>query len=590
MTVVNGFIIILMLVLLLYSAYRMIRKRSLLMLIPVCIQTFPIPLAVLSFINDVEAEPYVEAVYIAFGILLPAFFIIYDYRTMTGRVKMSGAYDGLVEKASAAAGTVTSLPSEGINPPAGDIQVSEVMRDLKKLPEELQKNFRKCISHANALKADKDLESAYFIYDTLSKAANTSYMLFYNLAGICYGLGRYDEALEACKKAQDLVEADEQGRSDIFYNMGNAYYMLGKYENAVKSYEKAIDAGSTGNNVMENLAFAYIRRGDPEKGVETLKKIASEENDYRASFILGKLMNEAGRPDEAEKALRDAVKYRPDSIEARDELGRVLVRQKKPEDALLVFEEIIHINPEHFQAWSGKAGVCVKLERWKEAVSAYREAIRIRPDSYQCYYNLAMALEESGSHDAAIEAYKTAIRLNPEFTDAYNNLGIALSSLGRRDEALEVYSEAIRRKPEEFSLYFNMGMCYFEDGKYTQAAAAYRNALDIKPDELEIYYFLGAALTELRNYNDAIEAYKSALEIKPSDGELYYHLAAIYAMLGRYEIAGENLRQAISYNESVLEDIKLNHAFDGMRGRGEFKKLIGSSQAESGHQTPSQAG
>ncbi len=590
MTVVNGFIIILMLVLLLYTAYRMIRRRSLLMLIPVCIQIFPIPLALLSFINNVEAEPYVEAVYIAFGILLPAFFIIYDYRSMTCRIKTTGAFEGLVERAPAAADTVSSLPSEGINPPAGDIQVSEVMRDLKKLPEDLQKNFRKCISHANALKADKDPESAYYIYDTLSKAANTSYMLFYNLAGICYSLGRYDEALEAYRKAQELVGTDESGRSDIFYNMGNAYYMLGKYENAVKSYEKAIDAGSHSNYIMENLAFAYIRTGDSEKGVETLKKIASTENDYRASFILGKLMNEAGRLEEAEKALRDAVKSEPDSVEARDELGRVLVRQRKPEAALQVFEEILNVNPGHFQAWSSKAGVCVKLERWKEAVSAYKEAIRLRPDSYQCYYNLAMALEESCNHDAAIDAYKTAVRLNPDFTDAYNNLGIALSSLGRREEALETYSEAIRRKPEEFSLYFNMGMCFFEEGKYTQAAAAYRNALDLKPDELEIYYYLGAALTELRNYNDAIEAYKSALEIKPSDGELYYHLAAIYAMLGRYEIAGENLRQAVGFNESVREDIKLNHAFDGMRGRNEFKKLIGSSQVESGHQAPSQAG
>ncbi len=574
MTFVNGFIIILMLVLLLYSAYRMVKKRSLLMLIPVCLQIFPIPLAILSFINNVEAEPYVEAVYIIFGILLPAFFIIYDYRAMTNRIKTTGAFGGLVEKAPSPAGAVSSLLSGGINPLAGDIQIPDIIKDLQKLPEDLQKNFRKCISHANALKADNDPENAYYIYDTLSKAVNTSYTLYYNLAGTCYGLGRYDEALEAYRKAQELVGADEPGRSDIFYNMGNVYYMLEKYENAVKSYERSTAAGCSSNTVMENLAFAHIRNGDSEKGIETLKKIASAEDDYRAAFILGKLLHEAGKPEEAEKALRDAVRLNADSVEARDELGRVLVRQKKPEDALQVFEEIIRIDPEHFQAWSSKAGVCGKLKRWKEAVAAYKEAVRIKPDSYQCHYNLAIALEEAGSHDTAIEAYKTAIRINPDFTDAYNNLGIVMSSLGRRDEALEVYSEAIRRKPEEFSLYFNMGMCFFEDGKYTQAAAAYRNALEVKPDELEIYYYLGAALTEQRNYNDAIEAYKSALEIKPSDSELYYHLAAIYAILGRYEIAGENLRQAVSLNESVLEDIRENHAFDGMRGRDELKKLV----------------
>ncbi|HEX2945752.1 MAG TPA: tetratricopeptide repeat protein [Clostridia bacterium] len=577
MTVVNGFIITSMVILLLYSFYRMFKKRSLLMLIPVCTQIFPIPLAVLSFVNDVEAPPYVEAVYISFGILLPAFFILYDYKTMTGRIKTTGAFEGLVERAPASDSTPRSLPSEGINPLADDIQVSEIIKDLKKLPEDLQKNFRKCISRANALKDDKDPESAYLIYDTLSKASNSSSMLYYNLAGICYCLKKYDEALDAYKKALELSGPDDPERGEIHYNMGNTNFMLGKYENAVKSYEKAVDAGYDCGKTTENLAFAYIRAGDAEKGIETLKKLTSAQNDYRAAFILGKLLFEAGKLDEAENALRDAVKYQNDSIEARDELGKVLVRQKKTEDALLVFDEIIRINPDHFQAWSSRANTCGKLKRWKEAVAAYKEAIRIKPDSYSCFYNLAMALEESGSHDAAIEAYKSAIRINSDFTDAYNNLGIALSALGKRDEALEVYSEAIRRKPGEFSLYFNMGMCYYEEGRYTQAAAAYRNALDIKPDELEIYYFLGAALTELRNFNDAIEAYKSALEIKPSDGELYYHLAAIYAMLGRYEIAEENLKQAVGLNDNVREDIVENHAFDGMRGKSEFKKLVGSN-------------
>lgn len=574
MTVINGFILVFMFVLLLYSFYRMLKKKSLLMLIPVCMQIFPIPIALLSFINDVEAQPFVEASYVIFGILLPMSFIFYDYRTMTRKIKTTGSFEGLVEKAPEAPARIFSLPPEGINPPADDIPLNEIMKDLEKIPEELQKNFRKCVSHANALKADRDLQGACSVYDTLAKVANGSYTLYYNLAGIYYGLKRYDEAMDAYRKALELSGPDTADRCSIYYNMGNACYMLGKYEQAIKNYEKSIDAGYNGSNAFENLAFAFIRSGDADRGIDTLKKLTSSENDYRAAFVLGKLLNEAGRPDEAEKALRDAVGFRSDSIEALDELGRVLVRQKKHEDALQVFEQIITADPANFQAWSSRASACAKLQRWKEAVAAYREAIRINPESFSCYYNMAIALEESSEHEAATEAYKTAIRLNPDFTDAYNNLGIALSSLGRREEALEVYTEAIRRKPAEFSLYFNMGMCLFEEGKYTQAAAAYRNALDIKPDELEIYYYLGAALTELRNYNDAIEAYKSALEIKPSDGELYYHLAAIYAMLGRYEISEENLKHAVELDERIREDVGRNHAFDGMRGKSGFRKIV----------------
>ena len=119
-----------------------------------------------------------------------------------------------------------------------------------------------------------------------------------------------------------------------------------------------------------------------------------------------------------------------------------------------------------------------------------------------------------------------------------------------------------------------MNSAFFSIWVYAQAAAAYRDALEIKPDELEIYYYLGAALTELRRYNDAIDAYKSALKIKPEDGELHYGLAAIYAMLGRYDIAGDNLKCAIELKSEVRLDAMRNKAFDGMRGRSDFKEMI----------------
>lgn len=574
MTVINGFLIALMVVLLAYSIYRLFRKRSIYMLIPVCAQVFIIAIAVLSFINDVKVLLAVDVLYLAFGIIPPVVFIVMDYRKMVKILKAKGVFSGLVEKAEIKLPVVTSLPPEKINAQAGDKQVADIFKDLARFPEEVQKNFRNCIKRVNSLVAEKNWDGAFYMYDALTRAVGSSCMLYYNFANLCFRMKKYDDAVEAYKKALELCGEDMDGKHDILYNMGNAYYMLNLYEKAARSYEKAIEANPGKTSALENLAFALVYAGETEKGIDVLKTPDIEGKSYRSCFILANLLIETGRLEEAEAELQNSLKYQPGNTEAMNMLGKVLVKLDKPENAIEIFDRVLRIEPDDFQAWYGKAGACLRLKRWKAAAAAYSEAIRIKPDSHGSYYNMGVAFDEMGKRKEAIDAYENAIKICPDFTQAYNNLGIALCMSGRNEEALEVYEEGIRRNPGEYSLYFNMGMCCYEEGRYAEAISAYRAALKLKPDELEIYYYLGAALTEMRRYNDAIEAYESALAIKPADGELHYSMAAIYAMLGRYDISLENLKRAIEINEDLRKDAMENRAFDGMRGKSEFRKLV----------------
>lgn len=576
MTVVNGFIVLMMILLVVYSLYRFISKGSLFMLIPVSAQIFATVLAFRSFINNVEALLIVEVVFVLFGLLLPMIFIFVDFKRFIGRFKNGGTYKGFFEQARAEAQLkpAQSLSRRGINPLAREKQAIEIMKNLAFLPEELQKNFRKCLNRVHAMIHDENYDDAFFIYDTLCKTAGSSPTLYYNHAGLCYQMKKYDIALEAYKKALELTGADSSGRQEIYYNMGNAYYMLNQFDKACKYFEKALETVPDNQQALENLSFTYIRMGETQKGIETFKKFSAEEGNAHAHFVWGMLFQEAGKYTEAEEELKKSVQLQPDSAEALEELGNVLMKLNKTEEAVSTYEKLIRIEQDNYPAWVGKARIFFITERWKEAINCYEEAVRVRPDCYRSYYNMAAALEEAEKQKEAIEAYHCAIAINPDFADAYNNLGILLSMQGKREEALEVYEQGIMRNTKHDGLYFNMGMCLYEEGRYAQAAAAYRNALDINPNELEIYYYLGSALTEMRNYNDAIDAYKSALEIKPSDSELYYHIAAIYALLGRNDIAMENLHRAVELNPEVRSEVSANRAFDGMRGKSEFKTLV----------------
>jgi len=576
-TVVNGTMVLLMLFLLLYTVYRLLRRKNLLMMIPVCAEIFAVTIAFLSFVNDVEPEIYVEAVYVLFGVITPLVFLVYDYKRMVERIKRSTCFDGLVERAPEREGPKSILPEEGINRIAPDIKVNDILKELKSLPvpDDIQKNIKKHLNYTGSLIKQKDLNGPYYIYEALSKVIDVSSTLYYNFGCICFWLDKYDEALSAFKKSLELsAGAGDEYKRDIYYNIGNTYYMLGKYYEAVKSYEIALKLFGDDIKVIENLSFAYVKIGEPDRGIELLKSTPVTYDTYRAHFIAGKLLSEAGRYSESEKEFNNCILLRGYYAEPKAELAKVLVKMKKHEAAVDMYNEILSVEPDNYEAWYNKSRLCSMLGRWTEAAEGYREVLRLKPDSAINYYNLGVALEESGRREESIEAYRKAIEISPDFAEAYNNLGIALTLIGRTQDALEVYEEGIKRKKNDFNLYFNLGMNHFEEQRYMEASKAFKKALEIKPDELEVYYYLGAALTEMRYYNDAIDAYKKALEIKPSDWELYYSIAAVYAMLGRYDISLENLKKAVELNPDICEDIERNRAFDGMRGRSEYKEIV----------------
>jgi Ca-activated chloride channel family protein len=76
----------------------------------------------------------------------------------------------------------------------------------------------------------------------------------YNLANSHYRLGRYEEAVEAYKKA--LTEQTPKNlKQKSWYNMGNAYYRMGYMDEAINSYKKALELNTGDMDSKFNLEW-----------------------------------------------------------------------------------------------------------------------------------------------------------------------------------------------------------------------------------------------------------------------------------------------------------------------------------------------
>jgi tetratricopeptide (TPR) repeat protein len=78
--------------------------------------------------------------------------------------------------------------------------------------------------------------------------------LDYNIAGVLYQQGKYEETVERYGKALNSTDAALQPQA--LYNLGNTYYRMGDYQNAIVNFQKALEADPNDIDAKFNLELS----------------------------------------------------------------------------------------------------------------------------------------------------------------------------------------------------------------------------------------------------------------------------------------------------------------------------------------------
>jgi len=279
---------------------------------------------------------------------------------------------------------------------------------------------------------------------------------------------------------------------------------------------------------------------------------------------LGIAHAEAGRSQEAIEAFKQAIKLKPDYVEAHAGLGLAYSKIGDKGSALEEYKILKTLDAEmanellkEIETTDKKLGQLDaegyldlgvahgEAGRYQEAIEAFKQAIKLKPDLAEAHYNLGLAYANLGRWKEVIETCKQAIKLKPDYAEAHNNLGVAYDELGRNQEAIEAYKQAIKLEPDLAKAHYNLGITYANLGRWKEVIEACKQAIKLKPDYAEAYYNLGLAYANLDRWKEVIEACKQAIKLKPDFTEAHNNLGLAYANLGRWQEAIEAYKQAI---------------------------------------------
>jgi tetratricopeptide (TPR) repeat protein len=157
---------------------------------------------------------------------------------------------------------------------------------------------------------------------------------------------------------------------------------------------------------------------------------------------------QAGRVQDAQARLNEALRLAPDDAEAHSNLGTVLQMQGRLSEAMLQLETALTLKPNDDRIRFNFANGLTVAGRSTEATREFERAIAINPENADAHFNLAMLLGPQNRVDEAIAHLRRVIELSPRNGEAHRNLSVAYGLQGKLDEAIAEARAALRIQPD----------------------------------------------------------------------------------------------------------------------------------------------
>ena len=312
------------------------------------------------------------------------------------------------------------------------------------------------------------------------------------LAAVYSAMHRFDEALAAARRAQDL-----DPRLGALALIGDVLVATGDYEGAAAAYSQ-MAATSPSPGLAARLAYLDELWGDLESAIGTME--------LAAAAIL-----ESGGVGE------EAAWFQVRLGDLNFSIGNLTEADRRYAAALTLF-------PGYWSGLAGLAKVSGARGDLDRAIDLYESAAAVVPRP-----ELMLALGDlntiKGELQVAADRYATVGAIAELAGGAYDRtLALYLAEHGQASEALELATEGLEVRRDIYG-YDSLAWALHHLGRTREARAAMDRALELGTRDAHLLYHSGAISLALGDSARAAADLSAALELNPAFHPLYSTLA-----------------------------------------------------------------
>lgn len=365
------------------------------------------------------------------------------------------------------------------------------------------------------------------------------------------------------------------------YSLGAAYMQnMGEmnYPEAVEEFQKELR--NHPDDFLSHVELGYIELSQhqlPEAEAE-LTRAAKLSPEYpETSLYLGQVYLETDRVPEAEASLHKSLALAQNASSSLAQLqrahyllGRVLLQSGRIEEAKKEMQIAQTLQSSSAQENRGKVPSRLGIDnanappaQQEKVVSVDAQALQhlegfekeIRPVIEDSYNNLGVIAAGSGDFSAALAAFQKAAEWNPDLEGLDANWGRAAFSASRYDVAVAPLSRYLQSHPDDEWAREALGMSYFMLKNFSASLAILQPMKSKLESSPQLAFAYAVCLTKTGDYAPGLALLEQLEKANPEIAIVHTALGEAYATHLAYSEAAAEFRKALAI-DPANEDAK----------------------------------
>jgi len=325
---------------------------------------------------------------------------------------------------------------------------------------------------------------------------------------------------------------------------------LEELENLHRELEAIRDENPAEAAPRRNLGYVRILQQRPDDAERALKQ-ALERNgqDPKSLELMGLLCLQRDTPSEAKGWFLKALSLQPRDPRTLRLLGITCEALDDTKGAEAQFVAALDVDPNYFWGWHSLGELLLKRSILEAGLRCIHRARSLQAREPASYFILAELFSVQGHLEMAQAELHQLLLLSPPaevLAEAYAMLGEVRRDLGDRDGAVSYFSLATETDPEAANPWSALGDLAREDKRWEDALRCYREALARDTDAADVQVQLGYVLLKLGQPQESERCFLTALESDPGEYSAYLGLSECYRHLQRYEDQLRMVKEAMA--------------------------------------------
>jgi protein O-GlcNAc transferase len=321
-------------------------------------------------------------------------------------------------------------------------------------------------------------------------------------------------------------------------------------ENLHRELEAVRDENPADGTPRRNLGYVRILQQRPDDAERALRQ-ALERNgqDPKTLELMGLLCLQRDNPAEAKGWFLKALSLQPRDPRTLRLLGITCDLLDDGKGAEAQFVAALDVAPNYFWGWHSLGETLLHRNNMEAGLRCIHRARSLQVREPASYFILAELFSEQGHLEVAQAELHQLLLLSPPaevLAEAYAMLGEIRRDLGDRDGAVSYFSLATETDPESANPWSALGDLAREDKRWEDALRCYREALARDTEAADVQVQLGYVLLKVGQPTESERCFLAALESDPGEYSAYLGLSECYRQLQRHDDQLRMVKEAMT--------------------------------------------